>query len=276
MRANDVDRILVMSFTNHAVDKTLEMLLDSGETGFVRLGGRSKHKRIAEFALEKLEDASNNPPEVRVKYRNMREISEGLQNIVGKLQNPVSEGDIEEWLQNEYQGQYLSLKNPPGHVTSPSRVQKPKASTLSSPSLFSQWIKGRDIQLNKAKLTDSQDALPDENVEDQKPNYSSKVSDQPFAPSRKHTPALPSKRHQKLARLLPDLLDCEDVWMMTTEERGILFQSWKELATAKLRKSLMLELERAKKDFETCRESWEFVRNSVWRLSCLVNLMFNH
>lgn len=269
MRTNNVDRILVVSFTNHTVDKTLEMLLDSGETSFVRLGGRSKHKRIAEFALEKLEDASRNPPELSVKYRNMRMMSDRLKDIIEKLQNPISEGDMVEWLQNEYPIQYQSLEIPPEHVTSSNRPQNPKPPTstagVSSPSLFSWWIKGRDIQLDKAKLTHFQEGFSEEKGQ---PNHPSKVLDRPSTSGQRDPPlswnsSVPSKRHQKPARLLADLLVNEDVWMMTTEERRVLLQGWKESATAKLRSSLTASLKRAKEEFETARESWESVRDSV-------------
>jgi hypothetical protein len=203
MRANNVDRILVVSFTNHTVDKTLEMLLDTGETSFVRLGGRSKHKRIAEFALEKLEDASRNPPELSAKYRNMRGMGDRLKDIVEKLQNPISDGDIVEWLQSEYPIQCNSLKTPPEHVVSSNRPQNPKLPTstagVSSPSLLSRWIKGRDIQLDKAKLTHLQE---EEGFSEEKgqPNHPSIVPDRPSTSGRRNpllswNPAVPSKRH---------------------------------------------------------------------------------
>ena len=262
MRANSVDRILVVSFTNHTVDRTLEMLLDTGETGFVRLGGRSKHERIAEFSLEKLEEASKNPPEVGAKYRNMRTMSERLNSIVEKLQNLIPVEDIAEWLQTEYPKQHQSLKNPPEHIIPSNRRQKSKIPTSPSHSLFSQWIKGRD---NKAKLTHLQDELSEENINDPQPNKplnrSPTSNEKDSLPS--NSPAIPPKHQQRPARLLAELLASEDVWMMTNEERRILFQSWKESAITKLRDSLTASLKRAKKDFEGARESWESVRDSV-------------
>jgi len=275
MRANNVDRILVVSFTNHTVDNTLDMLLETGETSFVRLGGRSKHKRVAEFALEKLEDVSRNPAEVSVKYRNMRTIGDRLKNIVEKLQNPISEGDIMDWLKREHPKQYQGLKSPPEHVTSSSRVQNTKLPTGDcSPSPLIQWIKGRDIQLNKAKHTHLQDELSEENVQTK---HSSRVLERPSTSSRElsHDPAVPSKRHRKPARPLADLLVSEDVWVMTTEERKTLIQSWKESATVKLLDSLTADLKKAKEEFESARESWESVRDSVRRLSFLGNLVLN-
>ena len=263
LRANNIDRILVVSFTNHTVDKTLEMLLDTGETSFVRLGGRSKNKRIAEFSLEKLEEASKNPPEVGAKYRNMRMMNERLDSIVKKLQNLISEEDIVEWLQSEYPRQHQSLKNPPERITPSNRAQKSKIPTSPSHSFFSLWIKGRDIQLNKAKPTHLQDELSEENINGRQPNKvlirSSTSNEKDSLPL--NSPAIPPK--QKPTRVLADLLVSEDVWMMTTEERRILFQSWKESAMAKLRDSLTTDLKRAKEDFQNAQESWESVKHSV-------------
>jgi len=273
MRANDVDRILVVSFTNHTVDKTLEMLLGTGETGFVRLGGRSKNKRIADFSLEKLEDASRNPPEVGVKYKNMRILGTRLKDIVEKLQSSISEEDIMEWLKSEHPLLYKSLKDPPEHIIPPNRVQNQTSSSgVCSPSLFSQWIKGRDIKLNKAKLTYLQDELSEENNNGPQSNHSSTVLDPPPTSNGRdslplYDPAVPSKNQQKPSRLLADLLVSEDIWLMTTEERKILFQSWEGSTTVKLRDLQMANLKRAKEDFESARESWESVRDAVRRLS---------
>ena len=237
--ASKVDRILVVSFTNHTVDKTLEMLLATGEKSFVRLGGRSKHKIIAEFGLEKLEDASRNPPELNMKYRNMRVVAKRLKDIVEKLQNPISEEDIMEWLQRKYPEQYRSLNDPPKHVVPPNRVQNAKLPTGDSrPSLLSPWM-------NKAKRTHLQDDLPEEGVQ---PSHSSRA---------------------------PDLLVNENVWMMSIEERKNLFRSWEESATIELRDSLTLKLKKAKEDFESAREAWESGRDSVRRLSFLGNLVLN-
>jgi len=279
MIANSVGRILVVSFTNHTVDNTLDMLLDTGERSFVRLGGRSKHKRIADFALEKLEDASTNPIELNTKYRNMRVMEERLKNTVEKLQSPIAEGDIMEWLKEESPEQYQRLNNPPEHVTSSNRVQNAKLSTDDgSPSLCSQWIKGRDIQLNKARLIHlPQDELPEENVQ---PDHSSRFLDQPPTSGRGGSPLLcdptvPSKVHRKPALLLPDLLVCEQVWMTSTEERKNLFQSWKESATVKLRNLQTASLKKAKEELESARETWEDGRDSVRRLTFLGNLMLN-
>src|SRR5260370_37436788 len=156
MRANNVERILVMSFTNHTVDKTLEMLLDTGETSFVRLGGRSKHRRIADFALEKLEDDSKNPEDVNAKYKNMRTLEDRLRTIAEKMQSPISEEDIVVWLRKANPNHFQSLQNPPEHLTSPIRAQNPMSPTLStstcSLSCLTHGIKQRDIYLNWLKL----------------------------------------------------------------------------------------------------------------------------
>ena len=270
LRANNVDRILVVSFTNHTVDKTLEMLLDTGEAGFVRLGGRSKNKRIADFSLEKLEEASKNPPEVGAKYRNMCIIKERLNSIMEKLQKSISEDDIVDWLHTEYPRQHQSLKDSPECITFSNRTQKP---TSPSHSLLRQWIKGRDIQLNKIKLTHLRDETSEENINDNKMLNRSTSNEGDSLPSS--NPAVPPKHQQKPARLLADLLVCEDVWMLATEERRVLFQSWKELAMAKLQDSLTADLKAAKEAFESARESWESVRDSVRRLSHLRSLMLN-
>lgn len=180
-----------------------------------------------------------------------------------------------EWLKQKSPEQYQSLQNPPEHVTSSKRMQNAKLSTGDRPPSFcSQWIKGRDVRLNNARLTHSpQDELPEDKAQ---PNHSSRVPDRPPTSGRGDSlllrdPTFPSQGHRRPARLLSDLLVCEHVWMMSTEERKNLFQGWKD----KLRDSLTDDLRPAKKEFEDAREAWESARDLVRRLSFLGNLLLN-
>ncbi|KAG9749834.1 hypothetical protein KCU73_g6729, partial [Aureobasidium melanogenum] len=51
--------ILVVTFTNHALDQSLENLLDQGITQIIRLGSRSKSERLTELNLRKVAEKVN-------------------------------------------------------------------------------------------------------------------------------------------------------------------------------------------------------------------------
>lgn len=53
-KAGRLGPILVVTFTNHALDQSLENLLDHGITQIVRLGSRSKSERLTELNLRKV------------------------------------------------------------------------------------------------------------------------------------------------------------------------------------------------------------------------------
>eukprot|EP00919_Chromeraceae_sp_WS-2016_P034909 GHVR01082672.1.p1 GENE.GHVR01082672.1~~GHVR01082672.1.p1 ORF type:complete len:2320 (+),score=323.74 GHVR01082672.1:1195-8154(+) len=47
-------KVLVVCYTNHALDQLLEHLLDAGETGMVRIGGRCKSEKVARYNLREM------------------------------------------------------------------------------------------------------------------------------------------------------------------------------------------------------------------------------
>ena len=53
--APDVGSILLVTFTNHALDEFLERLLDAGITDLVRVGGRSRSARLEAYNLRALQ-----------------------------------------------------------------------------------------------------------------------------------------------------------------------------------------------------------------------------
>lgn len=57
--------ILILCFTNHALDSFLEGLVDAGiSQGIIRVGGRSKSTRLEKYNLRNQEDAKARGPEV--------------------------------------------------------------------------------------------------------------------------------------------------------------------------------------------------------------------
>lgn len=60
IRQNTKYSILCVCYTNHALDQFLEHLLDAGESDMVRIGSRSKSKKLDCFTLSKLSESKTN------------------------------------------------------------------------------------------------------------------------------------------------------------------------------------------------------------------------
>ncbi|THW66498.1 hypothetical protein D6D19_09329 [Aureobasidium pullulans] len=64
--------ILVVTFTNHALDQSLEHLLDQGITQIVRLGSRSKSERLTDLNLRKVADKAGKTKVEKSEYGRTR------------------------------------------------------------------------------------------------------------------------------------------------------------------------------------------------------------
>jgi hypothetical protein len=60
LKANNIGPILLIAFTNHALDHILSSILDADITKrIVRLGRRANDERVAEYSMDKLEMVQN-------------------------------------------------------------------------------------------------------------------------------------------------------------------------------------------------------------------------
>ncbi|KAF9649047.1 hypothetical protein BDM02DRAFT_3095370 [Thelephora ganbajun] len=109
---NKIKPIVLIAFTNHALDHMLNSILDAKITKkFVRLGSRSTDERVAQYSLQNIErtfvDASMNRQigrEIAIK----RKIEEEMLQVMDDIQIPEpSEGQIKEYLQQDW-GEHLS------------------------------------------------------------------------------------------------------------------------------------------------------------------------
>ncbi len=91
--------ILVVTFTNHALDDFLESLLDNGVTQIVRLGGRSRSHRLVQYNLREL-GRSGKAPLSREQTRRcakLRETIEEAKTEVERLVPNISMEFGEKW-----------------------------------------------------------------------------------------------------------------------------------------------------------------------------------
>jgi hypothetical protein len=90
--------ILIVTFTNHALDDLLEDLLDVGITGIVRLGGRSKSDRLVQYNLREL--GRSKAPFSREQTRRFAQLKEEIEQAkqdVERLRRVLSREMGEKW-----------------------------------------------------------------------------------------------------------------------------------------------------------------------------------
>jgi hypothetical protein len=116
--ASTNDTILCVCYTNHALDDFLEGLLDVGIHDIVRLGGRSKNERLAEFNLRELAKAGKAPftRDQTRRYAQLKgtieEAGKEVDAIQKKLRREIGKGwwsTVEPYLQYAHQEEWKQL-----------------------------------------------------------------------------------------------------------------------------------------------------------------------
>ena len=98
---NKIKPIVLIAFTNHALDHMLNSILDAKITKkFVRLGSRSTDERIAEYSLKNLErtftDASMSR-QIGREFAIRKKLEEKMRHVMEDIQIPEpSEEQIKE------------------------------------------------------------------------------------------------------------------------------------------------------------------------------------
>jgi hypothetical protein len=163
--ANNVGRILLIAFTNHALDHLLRSVLNAGITQkIVRLGSRSSDDQISPYSIENLE--RNLPRDVISRtsinkaFKTMKTNEDQLRRILGELQGEhVSEEDREAYMEVHQPEHQDELCHPPlwidllkeeeqGWTTVDGNAQEPTFS-----SYYHYWESGKDIIWLEARRT---------------------------------------------------------------------------------------------------------------------------
>ncbi|KAJ7163577.1 hypothetical protein C8R43DRAFT_1171786, partial [Mycena crocata] len=112
--ANKIRPILMIAFTNHALDHMLTSVLDAGITKkFVRLGSRSADEKISQYSMETIEMVAGKSRLDRsfgAHYRDMKNVQDeirGLMNTFVRAQ--VTSKEFEDYLQVQYNEHFEHL-----------------------------------------------------------------------------------------------------------------------------------------------------------------------
>jgi hypothetical protein len=119
---NKIKPIVLIAFTNHALDHMLNSILDAGITKkFVRLGSRSTDERIGEYSLRNLERTVNDASmsrQIGREYAIKKKLEEKMRRVMEDIQIPEpSENQIKGYLE-KYWPEHLSMMyEPPFWIT---------------------------------------------------------------------------------------------------------------------------------------------------------------
>ncbi|KAG9064778.1 hypothetical protein KI688_003037 [Linnemannia hyalina] len=239
--------ILVVSYTNHALDHFLEHLLDQGVTRIVRVGSQSKSQRLQEYSLKSILINSTKPCAAR------RVLAE---NFATSKQTAVSIRDLTLVLKSGYFDwkhvkEHLRHKNPaqcrqfedsaPTHVASEGGVSMMHLRRhLTGDVAYERWATGKDLDEKcvwncHPDKKDKEEAWPTVT--------SAALGD--VAPEIAVTPG-----YDILVSDRPILLLGGDVWSMSMQERRRLIAYWRP----DIIRSIEQELERHHRDLRSEEE----------------------
>ena len=93
------DKILIVTFTNHALDDLLEDVLNAGITDIVRIGGRSRSDRLAEYNLREQAHSGKTPftREQTRRYAQLKQTIEEAEKDVTRLERILKREIGEKW-----------------------------------------------------------------------------------------------------------------------------------------------------------------------------------
>ena len=128
LKANKIGPILLIAFTNHALDHMLLSILDADITQrIVRLGRRANDERVAPYSIETLEMVQNQSRLDRTlssQRRELKEIQEHIQKLMKKVLNldlDNDTGEIMQYLSTFYPEHFEYLSSPPRWVSNVKR-----------------------------------------------------------------------------------------------------------------------------------------------------------
>ncbi|KAG6830463.1 hypothetical protein H0H92_000616 [Tricholoma furcatifolium] len=114
--------VLMIAFTNHALDHLLTGVLDAGITNkVVRLGGRSADERIKRFSIEELEEVAGHShldKSLARNHRNLKTIKEEIHKLMKTLVRDQSSSDaITDYLASQFPEHSEHIQFPPPWIS---------------------------------------------------------------------------------------------------------------------------------------------------------------
>ncbi|TFK44429.1 hypothetical protein BDQ12DRAFT_672980 [Crucibulum laeve] len=157
--------ILMIAFTNHALDHLLTSILDAGITDkIVRLGSRSADERISKFSIETLEMVAGQSRLDRSfghHHRELKLVEEQIKKLMNNFtQTAISSEKIMEYIAIQSPEHFEHISYPPSWISAVretwqdgdgwTQADRRGRNTVEDNSSYTYWLRGRDIDFLKA------------------------------------------------------------------------------------------------------------------------------
>ncbi|KAG8703866.1 hypothetical protein FRC09_003894, partial [Ceratobasidium sp. 395] len=270
---NNVQPILLVAFTNHALDHMLKGVLDANITNnIIRLGSRhAADERIMEFSLEnaeKLQAKSKMDRTINSAYREMKSKETEMVDLMKKLATrDVPQDHLEQCILADYPFHYDELFSaPPSWIWSlVVQAAESEWQTVGEKqgdlSVLTFWLNGRDLAFlqpptlhhksvapsdsvpsfnpyNMLSEEGGLDDTPDAGIVDLRQQHTQFVQDYLYQHGLEEVPIIP-----QTTRPIETLLADPSVWRMSLSERGALYDTWYMAASEAIRQSQVDDFE---------------------------------
>ncbi|RPD60417.1 hypothetical protein L226DRAFT_469457 [Lentinus tigrinus ALCF2SS1-7] len=288
--------IVLIAFTNHALDHMLTSVLDAGITEkVVRLGTRSSDERISQYTLDKLEKLATAPSldrSIRRQYHTMKELEERMMETMTSIRLPFLTWEkIEEYLDIHHPDHAELIRIPPfwiaqlfelkgreeeqeGEFVKVDHKKKGKKQTVDNSvthTLYGFWREGFDLQyIQQQPVTPVPQSTKGKGKGKGK-GRADAIPDEPqslltnplaFFASLGFSSLPPVPR---MNRPLSQLLNAANVWSMSMPERGKLAEDWEHRIRNLAYISRLGEYKRLKKEYEEACKEHDDMRDEIRR-----------
>ncbi|KAH8998233.1 hypothetical protein EDB86DRAFT_3234341 [Lactarius hatsudake] len=252
--------IVLIAFTNHALDHMLTSVLDAKiTTNVVRLGSRTTDERIEQYSLYKLEQLSGRGDldrPIRREYAAMKQVEEEMTRIMNRIQLPgLTWEDAERFLDFQYPQHADSFREPPFWIAEVfrriredeiengewKRTSKGKRASQDAEitGVYALWKNGRDIEFIQPPATSSKKAK---------------------AAGKK---GADSDSDPRGSRSLEQLTSVYNVWSMSLSERQCLAEAWEDDMRKIAYESLLAEFDQLKEQYKDACKVYEDIQDEV-------------
>ncbi|RDX40863.1 hypothetical protein OH76DRAFT_1412593 [Lentinus brumalis] len=282
--------IVLIAFTNHALDNMLTSVLDADITKkVVRLGTRSSDERISQYTLDKLEKlaaASTLDRSMKRQYAIMKGLEERMLKTMTSIRLPVLDWDkIEEYLDIHFVEHAEVIRMPPfwiaqlaelkrleeeqeGEFQKVDHKKKGKTNAVDasvSHTLYGFWREGFDLQyIQQQPPAPTPRSKKGKQREDAAPDVSQSFLTNPLAffasLGFSFLPPVPGTN-----RPLNYLLGDSRVWAMSMPERSRLAEEWERKIRTLAYDSRLDEYRRLKEEYEEACKDHDDMRDEIRR-----------
>ncbi|KAG8790256.1 hypothetical protein FRC12_012372 [Ceratobasidium sp. 428] len=270
---NNVQPILLVAFTNHALDHMLKGVLDANITNnIIRLGSRhAADERIMEFSLEnaeKLQAKSKMDRTINSAYREMKSKETEMVDLMKKLATrDVPQDHLEQCILADYPFHYDELFSaPPSWIWSlVVQAAESEWQTVGEKqgdlSVLNFWLNGRDLAFLQPPTLHQKLVVPSDSVSsfnlynmlpqegglndaadagvvDLRQQHTQFIQEYLYQHGVEEAPIIP-----QTTRPIEILLTDPSVWTMSLSERAALYDTWYMTASEAIRQSQVDDFE---------------------------------